>query len=161
MQEILYVLFCNIIILNKETKKKIKIFIFISKITPKIILHMYSGLNRHTHTHKHTQIIITTRIFFSASQMKKVRSQGQNYFTQGLKQSKIASTLKSPLENCLVVLWLGFHSFTAEGPGSNPGRGTKIPQAAQPAPQKSPLYYYYYCPLSLGNLACFNCLQSK
>ena len=60
----MYVLFCNIIILNKETKKKIKIFIFISEITPKIVLHMYSCLNRHTHTHMHTQIIITTRIFF-------------------------------------------------------------------------------------------------
>lgn len=72
--------------------------------------------------------------------MKKVSSQGRNYFTQGLKQSKIASTLKSPLENCLVVLWLGFHSFTAEGPGSNPGQGTKIPQAAQCNSPKSPLF---------------------
>ena len=160
MQEILYVLFCNIIILNKETKKKIKIFIFISKITPKIVLHMYSGLNRHTHTHAHTNNNNYKNFFFCFTN-EESKVPGAKLFYSGLKQSKIASTLKSPLENCLVVLWLGFHSFTAEGPGSNPGRGTKIPQAAQPAPQKSPLYYYYYCPLSLGNLACFNCLQSK
>ena len=31
--------------------------------------------------------------------------------------------------NSLVVQWLGFCAFTAEGPGSIPGRGTKIPQA--------------------------------
>ena len=49
----MYVLFCNIIILNKETKKKIKVFIFISKITTKIVVHMYSGLNRHTYTCTH------------------------------------------------------------------------------------------------------------
>ena len=30
----------------------------------------------------------------------------------------------------LVVQWLGFCTFTAEGPGLIPGRGTKIPQAA-------------------------------
>ena len=31
----------------------------------------------------------------------------------------------------LMVQWLGLHSFTAEGTGSIPGRGTKILQAAQ------------------------------
>ena len=29
-----------------------------------------------------------------------------------------------------MVQWLGCHALTAEGPGSIPGRGTKIPQAA-------------------------------
>ena len=32
--------------------------------------------------------------------------------------------------NSLVVLWLGFWAFTAEGPDSIPSQGTKIPQAA-------------------------------
>ena len=32
--------------------------------------------------------------------------------------------------NSLVVQWLEFHVSTAEGPGSIPGQGTKIPQAA-------------------------------
>ena len=31
--------------------------------------------------------------------------------------------------NSLVVQWLGLHTFTAEGAGSIPGWGTKIPQA--------------------------------
>ena len=31
----------------------------------------------------------------------------------------------------MVVQWLGLHAFTAEDAGSIPGRGTKIPQAAQ------------------------------
>ena len=35
----------------------------------------------------------------------------------------------SMLENSLVVQWLGLCAFTAEGPGSIPGQGTKIPQA--------------------------------
>ena len=30
---------------------------------------------------------------------------------------------------CLVVQWLGLHGFSAMGPGSIPGWGTKIPQA--------------------------------
>ena len=30
--------------------------------------------------------------------------------------------------NSLVVQWLGLCAFTAEGPGSIPGQGTKIPQ---------------------------------
>ena len=30
----------------------------------------------------------------------------------------------------MAVQWLGLHAFTAECPGSIPGRGTKIPQAA-------------------------------
>ena len=31
----------------------------------------------------------------------------------------------------LAVQWLGLHGLTAEGPGSIPGWGTKIPQAAR------------------------------
>ena len=30
--------------------------------------------------------------------------------------------------NSLAVQWLGLRALTAEGPGSIPGRGTKIPQ---------------------------------
>ena len=33
--------------------------------------------------------------------------------------------------NSLAVQWLGLHAFTAKGPGSIPGWGTKIPQALQ------------------------------
>ena len=33
-----------------------------------------------------------------------------------------------------MVQWLGLGASTAEGPGSIPGRGTKIPQATQGAP---------------------------
>ena len=33
------------------------------------------------------------------------------------------------LGNSLEVQWLGLLAFTAEGPGSIPGQGTKIPQA--------------------------------
>ena len=33
--------------------------------------------------------------------------------------------------NSLVVQWLGLHTFTAEGPGLIPSRGTKIPQATR------------------------------
>ena len=33
------------------------------------------------------------------------------------------------LGNSLVVQWLGLRAFTAEGSGSIPGQGTKIPQA--------------------------------
>ena len=33
------------------------------------------------------------------------------------------------LGNSLVVQWLGFHALSAKGPGSIPGRGSKIPQA--------------------------------
>ena len=32
--------------------------------------------------------------------------------------------------NSLAVQWLGLRTFTAEGTGSIPGQGTKIPQAA-------------------------------
>ena len=38
--------------------------------------------------------------------------------------------------NSLVVQWLGLHAFTAEGAGSIPGRGTKIPQASQHGQKK-------------------------
>ena len=35
------------------------------------------------------------------------------------------------VENSLVVQWLGLRAFTAEGPGSIPGWGTKILQATR------------------------------
>ena len=33
--------------------------------------------------------------------------------------------------NSLALQWLGLSTFTAKGPGSIPGPGTKIPQAVQ------------------------------
>ena len=36
----------------------------------------------------------------------------------------------------LEVQWLGLGAFIAVGPGSIPGWGTKIPQAAQSGPKK-------------------------
>ena len=36
---------------------------------------------------------------------------------------------KQKKRNSLAVQWLGLRAFTAEGPDSIPGRGTKIPQA--------------------------------
>ena len=36
----------------------------------------------------------------------------------------------------LVVQWLGFHAFTAKGPGSIPGQGTNILQASQMTKKK-------------------------
>ena len=40
------------------------------------------------------------------------------------------------LGNSLVFQWLGLHAFTAEGPGSIPGQGTKIPQAVSRGQKK-------------------------
>ena len=40
------------------------------------------------------------------------------------------------LGNTLAVQWLGLRAFTAEGPHSIPGRGTKIPQAVWHGQQK-------------------------
>ena len=36
---------------------------------------------------------------------------------------------KEAVGTSLVVQWLGLRAVTAEGPGSIPGRGAKIPQA--------------------------------
>ena len=38
--------------------------------------------------------------------------------------------------NSLAVQWLGLHAFTAEGLGSVPGGGAKMPQAAQYSQKK-------------------------
>ena len=40
-------------------------------------------------------------------------------------------SLNRVIGNSLAVQWLGLHAFTAMGPGSIPGRGTKISQAAK------------------------------
>ena len=38
--------------------------------------------------------------------------------------------------NSLVAQWSGFRALTAEGPGSIPGRGTKIPQVTRRGQEK-------------------------
>ena len=40
-----------------------------------------------------------------------------------------------------MVQWLGVCSFTAEGPGSIPGQGTKIRQAVQWVKEKKKLHF--------------------
>ena len=40
------------------------------------------------------------------------------------------------LGNSLLIQWLGFHTFTAQGQGSIPDQETKIPQAMQPKKKK-------------------------
>ena len=52
-----------------------------------------------------------------------------------------------------MVQWLGLHAFTAEGPGSIPGEGTKIPQAAwlrQKNKQKT--MRYHYTPIKMAKI---------
>ena len=44
------------------------------------------------------------------------------------------------LGNSLVVQWLGLGTFTAEGPGSIPGWGNKIPQAMQRGKKKKKIW---------------------
>ena len=43
----------------------------------------------------------------------------------------LGNSHKTQKGTSLVVQWLGPGAFTAEGSGSIPGRGTKIPQATQ------------------------------
>ena len=50
--------------------------------------------------------------------------------------------------NSLAVLWLGFCASTADGLGSIPDQGTKIPQVAQPRKNKLQGYTVY-----TGNIA--------
>ena len=38
--------------------------------------------------------------------------------------------IKSSIRNSLAFQWLGHRAFIEEGPGSNPGQGTKIPKVA-------------------------------
>ena len=38
---------------------------------------------------------------------------------------------ETTMGDSLVVHWLGFHAFTAKGPGSIPGQGTKILKASK------------------------------
>ena len=54
-----------------------------------------------------------------------------------LSEEEIRKREKAPcLGNSLAVQWLGLHAFTAEGPGSISGQGTKIPQAVQQGKKK-------------------------
>ena len=48
----------------------------------------------------------------------------------------ICSLLKRESGNSLAVQWLGLSAFIAEGPGSSPSWGTKIPQALRHSQKK-------------------------
>ena len=48
-----------------------------------------------------------------------------------ISSAKTRMSEKEQRGNSLVVQWLGLSTFTAEGLGSIPGQGTKIPQAAR------------------------------
>ena len=57
--------------------------------------------------------------------------------------------------NSLAVPWLGLRAFTAEGPGSVPGWGTKIPQALWHSQKKKKIYIYIYIFIYLFNIYIF------
>ena len=46
-----------------------------------------------------------------------------------LRSSQVFYLKNEPSGNSLAIQWLGLHALPAEGPGSIPGQGTKIPQA--------------------------------
>ena len=48
----------------------------------------------------------------------------------------VGSNIRCVIGNSLAVQRLGLHTFTAEGVGSIPGQGTKIPQALRPKNKK-------------------------
>ena len=50
-------------------------------------------------------------------------------------------SLKEILGTSLAVQWLGLRALTAEGLGSIPGRGTKIPQATQGSQKKKKKFF--------------------
>ena len=50
--------------------------------------------------------------------------------------------------NSLLVQWFGLIALTAEGLGSIPGQGTKIPQATWHKQRKRKYHCGIYCPLS-------------
>ena len=61
-------------------------------------------------------------------QMKAEKKEQRNNSRGNTKKKK---TKIEDLGNSLVVQWLGLCTFTAKGPGSIPGRGTKILQDTQ------------------------------
>ena len=50
---------------------------------------------------------------------------------------------KAILGNSLVVRWLELCAFTAEGAGSIPGQGTKIPKATQHSQKEKKISYSF------------------
>ena len=48
-----------------------------------------------------------------------------------MQSASVGQTLKSRIGGGIPWQWLGLPVFTANGPGSIPGQGTKIPQAVQ------------------------------
>ena len=66
-------------------------------------------------------------------------------------EAEVCDQLVSRDGNSLVVQWLGLHALTAEGPGSIPGRGTKILQAAHSNQKKKRQQGWFLLrPLSLA-----------
>ena len=67
---------------------------------------------------------------------KRRKEQKMNYRNNQRTINKMAintylSIITLNVGNSLAVQWLGLCALTAEGPGSIPGGGTNIPQAAQ------------------------------
>ena len=56
------------------------------------------------------------------------------------------------MENSLVVQWLGFCAFTAEGPSSIPSQETKIPQVLRYGTKKKKGYHLWTFILQFGKI---------
>ena len=72
--------------------------------------------------------------------------EGSNCLTH-IKQSSLIHSKTYIMGNSTVVQCLGHGAFTAEGPGSIPSQGTKIPQATWLGFKKKSvcIYYIYVC----------------
>ena len=57
---------------------------------------------------------------------------------------EMCNKLLAAFGNSLVVQWLGLCAFTAEGVGSAPGWGTKIPQAMWHCQKKPKKHYWLF-----------------
>ena len=107
-----------------KKKKKIACWSLLVKIPLKSSILNLEALGKPMHLHGPCGFIL------------KMRYEGlnQTYFCLGVSgplwTPNVICKKKNPPWNSLVVQWLGLCASTAGGPGSIPGRGTKILQAA-------------------------------
>ena len=64
----------------------------------------------------------------------------------------MCNKLLAAFGNSLVVQWLGLCAFTAEGVGSAPGWGTKIPQAMWHCQKKPKKHYWLFSFFSVSDI---------